>query len=115
MATDMDALMEALKKAGSSGISSTPGKPVAAKLSVMKAMPMDGMSDDALGADAGADSGEDESSPEDGQEDERNEQIVMALQTDYPAIYAKLSKQVDGAATPPDDSLSASPPPPAGA
>lgn len=93
---DIQALMDALKAAGSSG----PGKPIGAKLSVMKALPMDDMSDDSMG-------GDDEPAPEEGDETadpERNQDIVDALQTDYPTIYAKITKQLDeGDNGPPDD------------
>jgi hypothetical protein len=99
----IQALLDALKRSesdgGLPGDDSPPGKPIAAKISVMRAIPKDKLSDDGMDdmspddmlgdtdADADADAEQD-------QQDQRNADMVSALQEQYPAIYAKLDKQL---------------------
>jgi hypothetical protein len=115
----IQALLEALKRTESQGGlpgDDTPGQPIAAKLSVLKAVPKgdvpdtSGMSDDALAPlpsdlnaaspddggptpDAGADA--DKDNPK---EVQRNAEIVDALQDQYPTIYDKIMKQLSAGA-----------------
>lgn len=113
----IDALLEALKRSeGSSGlpgVDDTPGTPVAAKLSVMKAVPLDrsakggadmsDLSDHGMGADLDQlpDDMNDHmtgNQDDDGDGDadaKQNAQIVGALQDQYPSIYDKIMKSLD--------------------
>lgn len=113
----IQALLEALKrsegKGGLPGDDEDLGEPIAAKISVMHAVPDKGkggapdtssLSDDALGASDDSDSDSSlgdmsdmmssETDDDDEKENEQNAQIVDVLQDQYPTIYAKIMKQV---------------------
>lgn len=104
----MDALLSALKRAGGKGSTlpgddeegdSALGKPVAAKLSVIHAKPVSGadagLSDDGMSDGNDVEASGDESPGDEDAENQRNSDIVTALQDQYPAIYAKISKGLD--------------------
>jgi len=102
----MDALLSALKRAGGKG-STLPGddeeggsaKPIAAKVSVLSAKPVSGadagLSDDGMSDGNDVEASGDESPGDEDAENQRNSDIVTALQDQYPAIYAKISKGLD--------------------
>jgi hypothetical protein len=113
----IQALLEALKRSGGSGgmpdDDDSPGEPIAAKLSILKAVPdkggddsdapdtsdMDDMfspdSGQAEQDDAGMDQDSDQDSDQDDDQDNAmNAKIVGALQAMYPQVYDKLCKVV---------------------
>jgi hypothetical protein len=116
----IQALLEALKQAEAKGGlpgDDDEGQPIAAKLSVIKAKPLDGddqgMADDMndLVSGMGSDDDQDQNSDQDSRQDQYNAQMVDMLQDQYPQIYAKLDKalKLDPSYQSPDQSPDGSP------
>jgi hypothetical protein len=94
--------MDALKRASTD--SSGMGKPIAAKLSVVKALPDSGNSADP-DADMDSDVGGMDTDMDEDKENQQNAMIVDALQTNFPSVYDKIMKML-----PSDDASSAASP-----
>jgi len=96
----ISALLDALKRSESKfGVGKDDedeaGEPIAAKLSILHAKPVDGSDPDADGdTDPTADAPDDTADSDSGEDAEQNAAIVSALQDQYPQIYSKLLKSV---------------------
>lgn len=97
----ISALLEALKRSQSDARGSLPdmkdAKPVAARVSIVKAVPAEDapdMGDEDMPEPEGEDEGDDAG---------RNAAIVDRLEQDYPDIYRRLCREVDAGEHDPDE------------